>query len=182
MFSCRSTSSCKIATCTERMKNESHPLVPRLRYAARRGRARKVALFYTKWGNQSQRKQPRYVSGDLALLQTGTRYLAFPSLGVNVQPSSLVGQTGWTSELELPFLRIFVHSLRIAPIDIDRANRACTYISSILCKSIEIFQVFLDDLREFGIIDHHCILTRKRDYKLQIIEYRGKIIQRLILY
>ena len=64
------------------MKNESHPSVLQLRYAARRVRTGKVAVFYTKWGNQSRRKQPRYVSGDVALLQTGTRYreLAFPSL------------------------------------------------------------------------------------------------------
>lgn len=112
--------------------------------------ARKVALFYTKSGNQSRRKQPRYVSGDLALLQTGTRYLAFPSLGVNVQP--VVGQTGWTSELELPFLRILVF-------DIDRV-RSSEYIFLILCKWMEIFPDHLSRLwlsveePSYGIINY----------------------------
>lgn len=146
MFSCRSTSSCKIATCTERMKNESHPLVPRLRYAVRRGRARKVALFYTKWGNQSRRKQPRYVSGDLALLQTGTRYLA----------NSRSLRSGWTSNRP-PSVRLdeqvnsSSHSFASSPsctVFGSPANRyrshsieriVHVYFSSVLCRSIETF-------------------------------------------
>lgn len=93
--------------CTERMKNEPHPSVSPGFDGAERGRDRKVVPCYTKWGNRSPRKQPRYVSGDLALsskpgldiansadcslsqpASQAVRQPGSKAAGVNVQPSS----------------------------------------------------------------------------------------------